>query len=108
MYKRHGGEEGHSLDFAMGKYHEGNKIPGYHNHKGGNQWFMVNEDKTFSPTHSPFMVFGIKDDELVLVKNTDTDSKLVFDKIEPTYELSKLKIMALKASSHKGKGIVAK
>lgn len=47
----------------MGKYHSGNKIVGYHNHKGGNQWFIVNEDKTISPTHACEMVLGIKDIE---------------------------------------------
>ena len=31
-YNRHGGIEGYSLECAMGKYHEGNKVTGYRNH----------------------------------------------------------------------------
>ena len=99
----------------MGEYHEGNKVPGYDNHKGGNQWFTVNNDRTVSPTHAPYMVFGIKGSrkeeskfELILVKNTDEEDKLVFENLKPSYDLSSLKVMALKMSSHKGKAIVIK
>jgi hypothetical protein len=52
------------------------------------------------------MVWGIKDDELVLVKNTDDENKLVFDSLPPTYPLENLKIMPLTPSSHPGKGVV--
>ena len=31
-YKRHGGEEGHAFDTAHGKFDEGTRVPGYHNH----------------------------------------------------------------------------
>ena len=83
LYKRHGGKEGHSLDCSMGKYHEGNKVPGYDNHKGGNQWFVVNHDKTISPTHSPYMRFGISDDgDLILTKSKNI---LVFDQLVPSF-----------------------
>ena len=107
-YKRHGGKEGHAFDCSMGKFHEGNKVPGYNNHQGGNQCFVVNQDKTISPTHSPKMTLGIKDDDLVLVKNSDFRNRLVFDKLEPSFNLKTLKVMALKPSSHKGIGIVIK
>lgn len=83
-------------------------MPGYHNHKGGNQWFVVNEDQSISPTHAPYMVFGIKNDELVLVKKEDSHHRLIFDQISPSYDLETLKTLALKPSSHKGKGVVLK
>jgi hypothetical protein len=52
------------------------------------------------------MVWGFKADELVLVKSTDDEKKLVFDSLQPTYPLENLKIMPLTPSSHPGKGIV--
>jgi len=107
VYKRHDGKEGRSFDCFNGKYHEGNRISGWTNHKLGCQWFIVNQDRTISPTHSPYMVFGIKNDELVLVKNSDSD-KLVFKYLKPSYDVEKLKVLTLKASSHKGKGVVIK
>ena len=54
------------------------------------------------------MTLGIKDDDLVLVKNSDFKNRLVFDKLEPSFNLETLKVMALKPSSHKGIGIVIK
>ena len=54
------------------------------------------------------MILGIKDDDLVLVKNSDFKNRLVFDKLEPSFNLKTLKVMALKPSSHKGIGIVIK
>lgn len=53
------------------------------------------------------MVWGIKNDKLVLVKESDSQ-KLVFDQLESSYPLETLKVMALKPSNHKGKGVVIK
>lgn len=87
-YTSKNGTSGHAFDCAMGKFHDGNKIAGYHNHKGGNQWFIVNEDLTISPTHACEMVLGIRNIEgkiyVVLVKNTDDENKLVFNTLVPT------------------------
>lgn len=41
-YKRHNGEDGHAFDCKEGKFHDGNDVLGYNNHKSGGQWFMVN------------------------------------------------------------------
>ena len=40
------------------------------------------------------------------MKREDSDKKLVFSELVPSYDLGALKTMALKPSSHKGKGVV--
>ena len=42
----------------MGKYHENNDLPIYHNHRGPNQLFLVNPDGTISPCLAPNMCMG--------------------------------------------------
>ena len=69
---------------------------------------MVNQDLSVSPTQAPFLVLGVKEDGLILVKDTDSDHKLVFDELKPTYDLKSLKVMNLKSFSHPGIGIVIK
>jgi hypothetical protein len=43
--------------------------------------FIINQDLTISPSYSQQMVWGVKDDDLVLVKK-DSQFKLIFDAIE--------------------------
>ncbi len=50
------------------------------------------------------MVWGIDKDELVLVKNSDTKRRLVFDQLKPSYE--NVKFITLAPKSHPGIGIV--
>jgi hypothetical protein len=53
------------------------------------------------------MVWGLnKEDELILVKDTDVENKLVFDSLRPTYDLSYLKVMLMAPISHPCKGAV--
>lgn len=87
----------------MGKYHENNKVPIYHAHNGGNQWFGINPNRTISPTHSPKMVWGVRSGELVLV-HQGSPQQLVFKELRPSFtpELT----FRLTLISHPGKGIV--
>jgi len=52
------------------------------------------------------MRLGVKNGELVLVKESDTNCKLIFDSLKPSYPLDELKVMSLTPSSHPGKGVV--
>jgi hypothetical protein len=76
----------HSFDCSEGRYHEKNRIPGYWNHKGSNQMFVVNEDQTISPTYSREVFWGLSGEErkggaeLILVKK-DSPKKFIFDTI---------------------------
>lgn len=74
----------HQFDCSFGKYHAENKIPIYHCHNGGNQWFVVNPDLTISPTHSPHMVWAWTGSDLVLRKR-GSKGQLVFKELEPSY-----------------------
>lgn len=65
----------------------------------------MNDNLTVSPTHSPFMVLGVRDDYLMLLKEGDNDV-LVFKELKPSYDLKSLKVMQLVSSNHGGKGIV--
>lgn len=53
------------------------------------------------------MVWGIRGDELVLVKK-DAHDKLIFNQLIPSYQLGNLNEMPLIPSNHKGKAIVVK
>lgn len=87
----------------MAKYEAENKIPIYHSHNGGNQWFVINNDLTISPTHSPHLVWGWNGRDLVLKKENDK-SKLVFKDLEPS--LRPAHYLPLTLKSHPGKGVV--
>ena len=56
-----------------------NEIVTWKQHKGGNQWFTVNDDLTISPCVALNMVWGIRssDSGLVLVPKGDTN-QLIF------------------------------
>ena len=120
----HRSDEG-ALDVAMGKYEEGTKVVAYKCHKGGNQWFCVNEDGTISPTHAPNLCLGgfLSSDSIKLVprfkpsgkgfvdkfrRKMWVDNRLIFDSIPPTLKVSKQDIMPLILYSHPGKAIVLK
>lgn len=57
-----------AFDCSKGEFHEGNDLVAWKCHKGGNQWFQVNSDQTITPTHSPNMCLGFRDEKVVLVK----------------------------------------
>ena len=87
----------------MGKYHSDNKVPIYINHNGGNQWFVINPERTISPTHSPHMVWALNGSDLVL-KKRGSKGQLVFKELEPSFQPTGY--MKLTLQSHPGKGIV--
>lgn len=91
----------------MGKYHDGNEVPIYHNHKGQNQWFLVNLDGTVSPTCAANMAWGYDTSreshkQLILVKRGDK-RQLVFDSL-PVTKVAGRRISP-KLLSHPGKAI---
>jgi hypothetical protein len=101
-----------ALDCAHGKFDEGTEVVAWKCHKGGNQWFQVNSDLTITPTHSPNMCLGWRDEKVVLVKRTlpeggsQKDDRLFFDALTPT--LAPEKTMPMILSSHPGKAVVLK
>lgn len=73
----------HGMDCAFGKYEDNTEVNSWHLHRGGNQLFMVNHDKTISPCFAPNKYWGFKNGNLRLVGKT-ANEKLVFDKLLPT------------------------
>lgn len=71
------------MDCSQAKYHENNEVVGYFLHRGSNQLFMTNWDKTISPVMAPNRYWGYKNDGLRLVLKDDAD-KLIFDKLVPS------------------------
>lgn len=92
----------HQFDCSEGKYHNDNAVVMYNAHNGGNQWFVVNPDRTISPTHSPKMVWGMKGNEMVLKPHGSKD-QLVFKDLLPTHHNENTMKMMLR--SHPGKGV---
>lgn len=87
----------------MGKYHKNNLVVIYKAHNGGNQWFVVNNDRSISPTHSPNMVWGRNaKNELVLVE-WQSEMRLQFNDLRQS--IIPKATFKLKPSSHPGKGI---
>jgi hypothetical protein len=88
----------------MCKYHKDNKVPIYHAHNSGNQWFGVNQDRTISPTHAPSMVWGLNEENELVLTNKGAENQLVFRDLKPAV-ISKHKFK-MTLSSHPGMAIV--
>ena len=69
------------LDVAFNKLEAGTEVNSWLAHRGRNQQFMVNEDKTISPSSAPGLVWGFKNGNLRLVKQNDYGHVLKFDKL---------------------------
>lgn len=69
----------------------------------GHQFFVVNDDKTISPTNSPHFVLCYNNGHLRIC-NRGTEGQLVFEYVKPSYIRSLYMKLTLK--SHPGKGIV--
>ena len=96
----------YQFDCAKGEFHSNNEVLVYGDHNGGNQWFVVNEDRSISPSLAPHMVWAWNGKETILRKKGESESKdiLIFDELEPSFKPSHY--MKLTLQSHPGKGIV--
>ena len=74
-------------------------------HKGRNQWFVVNKDLTISPTAAPNRVWGLResDKRLILVKKGD-ENQLVFHNLPIPFQDKKT--LKLAPSNFPGKAII--
>lgn len=105
-YFKVNGKNGYNFDVALGDYKADVQIAMYVAHKNGSQLFMVNKDKTISPTKAPNLVWGIGPNrELILVEAVDIQRRLLFKDLKPT-QFNVVKSFKLALGSHKGKGIV--
>ena len=97
------------FDCAMGKYHDQNEIVTWKRHKGSNQRFCINQDRTISPCGCHNMVWGLRegDNYLVLVQK-DSEHKLIFDNMPPSsLAFPEMKTMKFAPSNFPGKAVVA-
>ena len=85
----------HQFDCAEGKYHSNNEVVIYKDHNGGNQWFVVNDDRSISPSLSPHMVWAWNGKEMVLKKKGESKDVLIFDELEPSFQPSHYMKMTL-------------
>lgn len=75
-----------ALDVAFGKYHHGNHVNFFHNHRGGNQKFKKTEENTICCVEAPRLVLGIVEggNKLCLV-NKGSSHQLVLTEGEEDY-----------------------
>ena len=93
-----------SWTVSFGKYTSQNTVVGYGSLDLPEQKFGVNPDRTISPVGNPNVVWGLNDaNGLVLVKR-DSDKRLVFKELEPTFKPKETFKMTLK--SHPGLAVV--
>ena len=100
------GKKNYNFDVAMAEYKPDTQIAIYQAHNNGSQLFVINKDRTVSPTKAPNFVWGIGPNrELILVESVDLQRRLVFKELKPS-QFNVVKSFKLALGSHKGKGIV--